>query len=127
MTIGNVLVIEDEASSRELFATALRQAGWNVRSAVDGLSAVRVVELFTPDVIVLDLLLPGASGLAVIDRLRSLATTKTTPVIAMSGNESALDQARAHPEIVATIRKPFAPDELVRAVARAKRYTAIQE
>jgi len=119
-TTGNVLLVEDDDATRELFAHALETAGWTVRSAGDGLSGLRMLDVFNPDVIVLDMRLPAASGLQVLDTLRD--RNRNTPVIAISGYDDSLDVARAHEAVLATIRKPFETGELVRTVSRAKEY-----
>ena len=119
---GNVLLVEDDDATRELFTFALQNAGWNVRSAGDGLSGLRILDVFKPDVIVLDMRLPAASGLQVLDALRE--RVRHTPVIAISGYDDSLDIARAHDGVLAIIRKPFDTTELVRTVSKAKNYTA---
>ena len=117
---GNVLLVEDDDATRELFTFALQNAGWNVRSAGDGLSGLRILDVFKPDVIVLDMRLPAASGLQVLDALRE--RVRHTPVIAISGYDDSLDIARAHDGVLAIIRKPFDTGELVRTVSKAKNY-----
>ena len=117
-----VLLIEDDDASRELFAHALTSAGWTVRAAGDGLSGLRILDIFTPAVIVLDMVLPAASGLHVLDQLKVRACT--APVVAISGHESGLETARAHDGVLALIRKPFTADELVRTVERARAHAA---
>jgi DNA-binding NtrC family response regulator len=116
--LGNVLLVEDDSAARELFVYALELAGWHVRSAGDGLSGLRILDVFNPDVIVLDMRLPAADGICVLDHLT--ARSVRIPVIAISGYDDAIDAARRHPQVLAMIRKPFYPDELVRTVARAK-------
>ncbi|PZS15727.1 MAG: DNA-binding response regulator [Pseudonocardiales bacterium] len=66
-----VLVVEDEVSLAELLTMALRYEGWEVRSAGDGLSAVRTAREFGPDLVVLDVMLPDIDGLEVLRRLRA--------------------------------------------------------
>jgi len=119
-TSGSVLLVEDDDATRELFTHALQMAGWTVRSAGDGLSGLRMLDVFSPDVIVLDMRLPAASGLQVLDTLRD--RTRKTPIIAISGYDDSLDAARAHDAVLAIIRKPFDTGELVRTVAKAKNY-----
>ena len=116
---GRVLIIEDDTGARELLATALRLTGYVVRTAPDGVSGLRVAEDFDPDVVVLDLGLPLASGFEVLHELRSLPRNHDTPVIAISGLESGVKLARENPEFFETLPKPFDPDALVRAVKRA--------
>lgn len=80
-----------------------------------------MVDAFEPDVIVLDLGLPIASGFEVLHELRSVPRTLQTPVIAISGLDSGVKLARDNPEFFETLPKPFEPDTLVRIVKRAFR------
>jgi two-component system, OmpR family, response regulator len=66
-----VLVVDDEPSLTELLASVLRYEGWDIRTAVDGSSAVRTAREFQPDAVVLDVMLPDFSGLEVLRRLRA--------------------------------------------------------
>jgi two-component system, OmpR family, response regulator len=66
-----VLVVDDEPSLAELLASVLRYEGWEIRTAGDGLSAVRAAREFRPDAVVLDVMLPDLSGLQVLGRLRA--------------------------------------------------------
>ena len=120
---AQVLLVEDDDSAREIFADALRMTGHKVRTAADGLAGLRLLEAFEPDVVVVDLALPIASGFEVLDELRSAQRTHHTPVIAISGNEQGLRQARANPEFFGILEKPFDPQRLVRMVDRAHRHT----
>jgi CheY-like chemotaxis protein len=97
--------------------------GHKVRTAADGLAGLRVLEAFEPDVVVVDLALPIASGFEVLDELRSAPRTHDTPVIAISGNEQGLRRARMNPEFFGILAKPFDPQQLVRMVDRAHRHT----
>jgi two-component system OmpR family response regulator len=66
-----VLVVDDEPSLSELLASVLRYEGWEIRTAGDGMSAVRAAREFRPDAVVLDVMLPDFSGLEVLRRLRA--------------------------------------------------------
>jgi two-component system OmpR family response regulator len=66
-----VLVVDDEPSLAELLASVLRYEGWEIRTAGDGLSAVRVARDFRPDAVVLDIMLPDIDGLEVMRRVRA--------------------------------------------------------
>ena len=66
-----VMVVDDEPSLAELMASVLRYEGWEVRTAGDGLSAVRTGREFRPDAVVLDVMLPDFGGLEVLRRLRT--------------------------------------------------------
>ncbi len=65
-----VLVVDDEPSLAELLSSVLRFEGWDVRTAADGVSAVRAAREFRPDAVVLDVMLPDFDGLEVLRRLR---------------------------------------------------------
>jgi two-component system OmpR family response regulator len=65
-----VLVVDDEPSLAELLSSVLRYEGWEVRTAADGLGAVRAAREFRPHAVVLDVMLPDMDGLEVLRRLR---------------------------------------------------------
>jgi two-component system OmpR family response regulator len=65
-----VLVVDDEPSLAELLSSVLRYEGWDVQTAADGLSAVRMAREFRPHAVVLDVMLPDLDGLEVLRRLR---------------------------------------------------------
>ena len=85
-----VLVVEDEVSLAELLTMALRYEGWDVRSAGDGLSAVRTAREFGPDLVVLDIMLPDIDGLEVLRRLR--AGAPTLPVLFLTAKDAVEDR-----------------------------------
>jgi DNA-binding response OmpR family regulator len=70
---ARVLLVEDEADIRELIRYSLAQAGLEVEEASDGAEALDKLRAFAPDLVVLDLMLPGMPGLEVCQRLRSHA------------------------------------------------------
>lgn len=112
-----VLLVEDDEATCAMYATALRLEGFTVRTALDGLAALRVIETFDPDVVILDLKLPMASGFEVLHELRSMRCRQ--PVIAVSGHDSGLRLAKQNPEFFATLRKPFDPDDLIGITRKA--------
>ena len=103
-----------------MYATALRMEGFHVRTAPDGIAALRILECFDPDVVILDLKLPMASGFEVLDELRAIRLKM--PVIAVSGHEPGLERARHDPEFFAALRKPFDPDDLIGVTRRAYQF-----
>ena len=70
-TAGRVLVIEDDESIADVLRRTLRQEGHEVRSSVDGVEALHAAEEFVPDLVILDLGLPGLDGVEVCRRLRA--------------------------------------------------------
>jgi CheY-like chemotaxis protein len=114
---ATILVVEDDHATRRLYSDALVAAGYEAIAIGDGIGALLYLESHpAPDAVVLDLLLPRVSGHVVYDDLRSRKTTRTTPVVIVTGVELprfALD------EYVTTLRNPIDGNALVAAVAVA--------
>jgi CheY-like chemotaxis protein len=114
---ATILVVEDDYATRRLYRDALVAAGYEAIAVGDGIGALLYLESHpAPDAVVLDLLLPRVSGHVVYDDLRSRKTTRTTPVVIVTGVELprfALD------EYVTTLRNPIDGNALVAAVAVA--------
>ena len=108
-----VLLVEDDDATCSMYATALRMEGFVVRTASDGLAALQTLEVFDPDVVILDLKLPIASGFEVLHELRASRPGLTLPVIAVSGHERGLALARQNPEFYAALQKQFDPNDLI--------------
>jgi two-component system phosphate regulon response regulator PhoB len=108
----SILVVEDDAALRQLFATALELAGYAVRQAPNGYEAMHAVDHQPPDLIVLDLLLPGFGGLGVRKDIADRAATAHIPIVIVTGSTRDLDQIR----VACVLRKPVDPDTLVATV-----------
>jgi DNA-binding response OmpR family regulator len=113
-TRRSVLVVDDDVATREMFRVALRMAGFEVSTAGDGLAALRQIEQKVPDVVVLDLDMPGVNGLAVHEELDARANTHDVPVVIVTGT----DWQSPFPAS-ATLQKPTSTHELVGAVRNA--------
>ncbi|OHV56765.1 response regulator transcription factor [Pseudofrankia sp. BMG5.36] len=114
-----VLVVDDDATVAEVVDRYLRNAGFDVDRAADGLAALRMAEATAPDLVVLDLMLPGLDGIEVCRRLRERAPI---PVIMLTARGEEGDRI-AGLECGADdyVTKPFSPRELtlrVRSVLR---------
>jgi len=114
-----VLVVDDEPKIARLARDYLEHAGYGVLTAGDGPSAVQVARTRRPDLVVLDLGLPGLDGLEV---LRSIRSAGQTPVVVLTARDTELDKLLGL-ELGADdyVTKPFSPRELVarvRAVLR---------
>jgi DNA-binding response OmpR family regulator len=113
MSRPRVLVVEDDAPLAHLYCTALTLNGLAVMRAADGLTALRVVEDYRPDVVVLDLMLPQVDGWAVLREFQSRPSTRSIPVVVVTGADtSTVTHAKA------VIRKPVDPDYIAAVVAR---------
>lgn len=123
-SLPRILIVEDEASIAELISVNLRHNGFQPVWAMDAESAQRELDEILPDVILLDWMLPGESGLTLARRWRASARTKTVPILMLTARGDEADRvagldAGADDYIV----KPFSPRELlarIRAVLRRR-------
>ncbi len=119
-----VLVVDDEATLTELLSMALRYEGWEVRSATDGLSAVRVARSFRPDAVVLDMMLPDIPGLEVLRRLR--AEEADVPVLFLTAKDAVEERIAG---LTAGgddyVTKPFSLEEVVARLRGLMRRTKV--
>jgi two-component system phosphate regulon response regulator PhoB len=119
-----VLVVEDESSIAELIVINLRHNGFKTIWAMDSATAEREIEAALPDLILLDWMLPGESGLTLAKRWRSQSKTKDVPIIMLTARGDESDRvAGLDAGADDYITKPFSTKELlarVRAVLRRR-------
>lgn len=115
----HILIVDDYADAVDIWAIYLHSFGYQVSTAADGLSAVAKAGELRPDLIVLDLELPGLSGFEAAKRLRANPETADIPLIAATGYSHArqLDMARQS-GFDAVVVKPCDPDGLVQEIER---------
>jgi DNA-binding response OmpR family regulator len=108
-----VLVADDEEDIRALVAFRLQRAGYDVITAADGEEALTLATTRLPDVVVLDMMMPKATGLEVTRSLRGQDTTKDIPVILLTARAQEADVASGF-EAGADdyVKKPFSPKDL---------------
>ena len=118
-----VLVVDDEPMVREVVSRYLERDGFLVREAVDGPGALDAVDAFQPDLVVLDVMLPGRSGFDVLRALRARGDT-APPVILLTARVEESDRVLGL-ELGADdyVVKPFSPRELVARVRTVLRRT----
>lgn len=87
-----VLIVDDESDLSELLAYNLAKAGYDARVARDGLEGLRIIAEFNPDLVVLDLMMPGLTGQEVLTRLRADARTANLPVIVLTARKEEFDE-----------------------------------
>jgi DNA-binding response OmpR family regulator len=111
-SLPKVLVIDDEASIRE-FITSIFRDRLTIISAASGLEGVRLARSEKPDVILLDILMPGNDGIACLQELRSIPETSNLPVLMLTAlNEPDVRIRAFNAGADDFISKPFHPDEL---------------
>ncbi len=123
--MGQILVVEDEPDIRDLVVLHLTREGFRCRTAGNGAEALREARAARPDLVVLDLMLPGMDGLEVCRRLRAEPATAGVPIIMLTAKADEVDRVVGL-ELGADdyVAKPFSPKELVarvRAVLRRSR------
>jgi twitching motility two-component system response regulator PilH len=114
-----VLVVDDDAATRMLIAEVLSaELGATVRGAGDGHEAIAAIGTAPPDLILLDLKMPGLDGPAVLHWLKSSPRTDGIPVLAVTGWANAITLQALERRCDGLIGKPFDLDDLVAAVRR---------
>jgi two-component system phosphate regulon response regulator PhoB len=121
---ANILVVEDEPAIQELLALNITQAGHNAMRALSAEHAQDLLRETMPDLILLDWMLPGMTGLEFARRLKSDALTKSIPIIMLTARGDEYDKIRGL-EVGADdyVTKPFSPRELnarIKAVLRRR-------
>jgi len=120
---ARLLVVDDEPNIRELLSASLRYAGFEVATAADGQQALVLADSFRPDLLVLDVMMPGLDGFGVVRRLRE--SGRHTPVLFLTARDAAEDKVSG-----LTlggddyVTKPFSLEEVIariRAVLRRTR------
>ena len=116
---GTVLVVDDSVSMRQLVAFSLKEAGYDVVSAVHGKEALEKIDGTRFDMVITDLNMPEMSGIEFIRQVRSRSEYKVTPIVMLmtetrEPKEKEGREAGANGGIV----KPFTPQQLVKVVRK---------
>ncbi|ARU58758.1 MAG: phosphate regulon transcriptional regulator PhoB [Pseudomonadales bacterium] len=127
MSDKTVLIVDDEASIREMIAVALEMADYNCLEAGDALEAHSMIVDKKPDLILLDWMLPGSSGIELARRLKREESTSEIPVIMLTAKAEEDNKVQGL-EVGADdyITKPFSPRELVARLKAVLRRTTPQ-
>jgi two-component system response regulator MtrA len=113
-----VLVVDDDPDVCDLVTYKLRKSGYEVRTATDGEQARSAVAQELPDLVLLDVMMPGPTGLEVLERWRAEPNTAVMPVILLTALAQESDVERGFALGADDyIMKPFSPRELARRVA----------
>ena len=115
-----ILVVDDSEDLREFFQVLLESAGYEVITASSGAEALEKIRAQRPDLITLDLIMPGMDGLEFLTRMRSDLAPPLPPVILVSGFDLTEEEALRQGALM-FVRKPVAPTDLLEFVAHALR------
>jgi twitching motility two-component system response regulator PilG len=114
-----VMVVDDSPTIRKAVSIGLEAEGYHVVTAVDGLDALRRLEETQPDLILLDITMPGMDGYKLCRKVRSMERTKAIPVVMLSGKDGFFDKVRGRMAgCTDYITKPFASRVLLDTVAQ---------
>jgi len=110
-----ILIIEDDKFLRELIGQKLMQEGFNIAEAVDGEKGIRAVKEEKPDLVLLDLVLPGIDGFEVLARMKGEVETAQVPVIILSnlGQKDDIEKGLKMGAVDYLIKAHFTPAEII--------------
>jgi two-component system phosphate regulon response regulator PhoB len=128
MTGKRILLVEDEAAIREMTAMALERAGFQVEEAEDAARAERCISDNLPDLILLDWMLPGSSGVELARRFRRDDYTKEVPIIMLTARSEEDDRIRGLESGADDyVTKPFSPRELIARIKAVMRRSSPEQ
>ncbi|WP_420003136.1 response regulator transcription factor [Arenibacterium sp. LLYu02] len=114
---GRVVLIEDEANIAEAIRFLLSREGWSVDVHGDGATALAVIEAAQPDLVILDLMLPGKSGMEIIREIREVEAFSQLPVLMLTARGQHRDREMAEKAgVTRFMTKPFSNTEVLTAV-----------
>jgi PAS domain S-box-containing protein len=119
---GRVLIVEDDPDTTDVLTCALRRVGFTIEAARDGYEALAAARRMRPDVIIMDLRLPGMDGYEALSHLKRNITTGTIPIIAVSAHVTNPVAERERLIMLGAtefLLKPVAVEELITTVDRA--------
>ena len=116
-----ILFIEDESALQKTFGEILKQEGYEMTSALDGVTGLRLAKAQKPDLILLDLILPKVHGFEVLKKLKEDPETKETPIVVLTNLEGVEDVGKAM-ELGATtylVKENYSLEEVVKKIKKA--------
>ena len=123
----HVLVVEDSPEISALIVLTLRIEGYQVSQAPDGIRAFEMASSLLPDLILMDVMMPGLNGFQVAEKLKEQSSTRTIPLIFVTAKSELGDLVHGLETAVDYISKPFAVPELVARVRAALRMKNLQK
>jgi CheY-like chemotaxis protein len=120
--LPRILIVDDVEDNRRIYAMFLRAKAFDVTVAADGHEALAKARALVPDLVVMDLAIPGIDGWEVTRRLKRDRRTHRIPIIALTGHALAgVREEAQRAGCTAFLTKPCLPDDLIRAIQRILR------
>ncbi len=114
-----ILVVEDSSTTRKVVVLTLKQKGYIIIEAQDGLEALSKIDEERPDLILLDIILPKMDGYRILSIIKKTPELKDTPVIMLTSKDGLMDKVRGKlAGTTAYLTKPFEPQELIDTVKK---------
>jgi len=112
---SKILLVEDDKFLRELMTRKLTNEGFDLQEAIDGEEGLKKLETFKPDIILLDLILPGLDGFEVLERIKDNPQTSSVPVLILSnlGQRDEIEKGLKLGAIDFMVKAHFTPEEIV--------------
>jgi two-component system NtrC family sensor kinase len=125
---GNILIVDDEPNNLRVLSTILNDRGYRVRQAIDGPTALKAARVARPDLILLDILMPGMGGYEVCQELKRDPLVREIPVIFLSALNQTQDKVKGF-EVGAVdyITKPFHVEEALARINRQLTICSLQQ
>ncbi len=118
----NILIADDELRLRKVVAMFLRKSGHEVTEVSSGEQTLESIKTKVPDVIILDVVMPGLDGLETCRRIKSDPAYKDIPVLLLTANISAEERAEGMKAgAIAYVTKPFSPKDLLEKITEIKK------
>ncbi|MGE5609649.1 MAG: response regulator [Bacillota bacterium] len=119
-----VLVVEDSTTTREVVVKILRREGYNAIGAADGDEAWALLRHAMPDLVLLDVMMPGMDGMTLLTKLREQPTLRELPVIMLTAlsDDGRMDSAKRLGATAYLVKTRFSYDELLEQVAKVVRH-----
>ncbi len=111
-----ILIADDHDENRQLLRQMLEPVGFDIEVASDGAEALAKAAARAPDLVVMDLRMPGVNGFGAAEQIRALPGLAGVPVVAASASSADLERAQADPSFALCLRKPFQAVELLDAI-----------
>lgn len=116
-----ILIVEDEKEAVALLEGFLRDEGFTaIESANDGISATRKASKFLPDLVLLDIKIPGGDGISVLKKMKQTASLAKVPIIVITGvTDDTMKKRLLSTGISAYFQKPYKPEVLIAEIKKA--------
>ena len=111
-----ILIIEDDPSLQELYKISLSRGGYNPIVRGDAISGLKWLEQILPDLVLLDIMLPGLSGVEMLEKLRKTPNGRNVPVMVATADSTINEQDFVAYHIAKFFHKPLLPRELIATV-----------